>query len=455
MKQSESQRCRAPIEGSGFSPRRVGNVVLCALALQLAGWCSGCSMFQRPSTFGRPELTQDQRDCWEANRSKAKHVPGRGFYVEGTNGFFDEEGRPLASVSGKNGIIDEYDSDEDRLISEKKIKRGVKAVFGRAPNEVVAKEAYAEGEALFGAKQYDAAAKQFFVAYDRWPDSPLEEDALYMAAEANFFADRYQKSEDAYELLLKKYPNTTRLDKVINRRFAIGRYWELKYAANPHWPVTPNFTDKTRPWFDTAGHAIKVYERIRLDDPTGPLADDATMATANFYFVNHRYDDADYFYGLLRTEFPKSDFQYPAHLLGLQTKLLRYQGPDYDGKPLEEAKELAQQLLAQFPNELGADRERIVKMQAEINRGAATREFALAEYYHKGQYYGASKMHYENVARDYPGTELAQQAIAKVESVRGQPAVPEDNFEWLTSLFPESEKLGPSVAKSADKTLRR
>jgi outer membrane protein assembly factor BamD (BamD/ComL family) len=326
---------------------------------------------------------------------------------------------------------------------------------GRAPDESVAKAAYAEGERLFREKQYDAAAKQFLVAYDRWPDSPLEEDALFMAAEANFFADRYQKSEDAYELLLKKYPNSARLDKVINRRFAIGRYWELKHAANPHWPVRPNFTDKTLPWFDTAGHAIKVYERIRLDDPNGPLADDATMATANFYFVNRRYEDADYFYGLLRTEFPKSDFQYPAHLLGLQAKLLRYQGPDYDGKPLEEAEELSKQLLAQFPNELGADRERIVKMQAEVRRGAAAREFALAEYYHKGQYYGASTMYYENVAREYPGTELAQQAVARVDAVRGQPVVPEDKFEWLTGLFPESEKLGPSVARSADKTLRR
>jgi outer membrane protein assembly factor BamD (BamD/ComL family) len=286
----------------------------------------------------------------------------------------------------------------------------------------------------------------------RWPDSPLEEDALYMAGEANFFADRYMKAEDAYGQLVKKYSSTARLDKIIHRRFAIGRYWELNHTAEPHWPLTPNFADETRPWFDTAGHAIKIYERIRLDDPTGPLADDATMATANYYFVNRRYEDADYFYGLLRSEFPKSEFQYPAHLLGLQAKLLKYQGPDYDGKPLEEAEQLSKQLLAQFPTELGADRERIVKMQAEVRRGQATREFALAEYYHKGKYYGASKMFYDNVARGYPDTELAKQSIVKIEETRGQPEVPEDRFEWLTGLFPESQKLGPSVARAPAKT---
>jgi outer membrane protein assembly factor BamD (BamD/ComL family) len=148
---------------------------------------------------------------------------------------------------------------------------------------------------------------------------------------------------------------------------------------------------------------------------------------------------------LLRSEFPKSEFQYPAHLLGLQTKLLKYQGPDYDGKPLEEAAEISKQLLAQFPTELGADRERIVKMQGEVLRGQAEREYSLAEYYHKNKYYGASKMHYDNVARKFPQTELAKQSIARIEEVRGQPDVPEDKFEWLTSLFPESSKLGPQV----------
>ena len=403
-------------------------------------------MFQSPKDPGyRAEPTASQREWWEANKHRAVYVKDRGFYVEGVSGYFDENGRPLPSVSGKEGVVDEYDTEEDRIISEKKIKRGLKSVIGRGPNETKARTAYEAGERLFREKNYDDAAKQFFVAYDRWPDSPLEEDALYMAGEANFFADRYQDAEDAYGLLIKKYPGTTRLDDVIKRRFAIGRYWEMKYLSDPHWPVTPNATDKTRPWFDTAGHAIKIYERIRLEDPSGPYADDATMATANFYFVTHRYEDADYFYGLLRTEFPKSEFQYPAHLLGLQTKLLKYQGPDYDGKPLEEAHQICKQLLAQFPSELGADRERIVKMQGEVRRGQALREYSLAEYYHKGQYYGASKMHYDNVAKQFPDTELAKQSIARVEEVRGQPLVPKDNFEWLTSLFPESSKLGPRV----------
>ena len=131
------------------------------------------------------------------------------------------------------------------------------------------------------------------------------------------------------------------------------------------------------PLFDTLGRAMKVYENIRLNDPTGPLADDAIMATANSYFRRGRYNDADYQYDLLRKEYPRSDHQFNAHVLGLQCKLRKYQGPDYDGTPLEEAKQLVKQQQMQFAGELDRDqRQRLAEIDAQVNRQLATREYA-------------------------------------------------------------------------------
>ena len=76
------------------------------------------------------------------------------------------------------------------------------------------------------------------------------------------------------------------------------------------------------------------------------------MATANIYFDRGRFDDADYHYTLLRREYPRSELQFEAHLLGLQAKLRKYQGEDYDGTPLEEAKTLVKQLRSQFAGRL-------------------------------------------------------------------------------------------------------
>jgi outer membrane protein assembly factor BamD (BamD/ComL family) len=419
------------------------------LALCLLTAVGGCALSPKSPPPARPPLTQEQSAWWEANKHRKRYVPGRGYQIEGVAGFFDESGRKIPDSTAAGLAAD--DSAEEGFLERmapKKAAANFKKLIGQGPNEGAARRAIAEGDAMFRQKQFVAAAKKFETAYKRWPDSSLEEEAMFKAAESQFFADRYSKADDAYGMLTKKYPSTQYLGQVVIRRFAIGRYWEQYDRAHPHWPLTPNFVDRTRPMFDTAGHAMKVYERIRLEDPTGPLADDSIMATANARFIQGRWDDADYHYGLLRTEYPKSEFQYQAHLLGLRCKLLKYQGSDYDGTPLDEAEELATQLLTQFPQELGAERERVVQVRASINAQRARREWDMAEYYAQGRYNGASRHFYEKIINQYPDTQLAQDARARLEQIKGEPDNPKDPFEWLVKLLPESKREGPVLPKT-------
>jgi len=74
-----------------------------------------------------------------------------------------------------------------------------------------------------------------------------------------------------------------------------------------------------------------VFDKIRIDDPTGKLSDDATLAAANAYFAQGDFEKADQFYTDLRKTFPSSEHQFTAHFLGLKAKLLCYSGPDYSG----------------------------------------------------------------------------------------------------------------------------
>ena len=409
----------------------------------------GCASFQRPAAqTAMAEPTPEQREWWEANRSRSKYMAGRGFYVEGVSGFFDEKGRPISSSGPEPSFLTEDEEELDLIdaVSPSNSMKRFKKMIGRGPNEPIARQAFDEGEALFKQARYKEAAAKYTIAYDRWPDSPLEEQALFMSAECLFFADKCPKADDTYAMLVKKYPGTQYLDRVTSRRFAIARYWEGFSREHPHWPVTPNLLDKTRPLFDTAGHALRVYESVRLDDPTGPLADDSIMATANAYFVQGRYEDADYHYALIRTEYPKSEHQFQAHLLGLRAKLMSYQGPDYSGKPLDEADEVANQLLTQFPNELGTERERVVQSRGEIRANKALREFQLAQFYDNGKYYGAARVHYENVAKQFPDTKMAETALARIEQVKGEPANPTPVFGWVEEVLPQSKKKGPTIA---------
>ncbi len=420
------------------------------LALCLAAASGGCSLAPKNQLAQQTvaPLTQEQADWWAANQHRKQYVQGKGYYVDGVSGFFDQDGRKLPTTLDSGLTASEEDQGFLERMSPKKAIKRLKVAMGQGPDEKIARKAVEEGDSLFRQKQYAKAADQYRVAYKRWPDSPLEEEAIYKAGESQFFADRYSKADDEYALLIKKFPSTQYLSQVIIRRFAIGRYWEQSDLAHHHWTLTPNFNDKTRPFFDTAGHALRVYERIRLDDPTGPQADDSVMAAANFHFVKGHWEEADYHYHLLRSEFPKSEFQFQAHLLGLRCKLLRYQGPGYEGAPLNEAEELATQLLTQFPTELGEERQRVGQVRAGIRDQRALREWDMAEFYARGEHYGGARFYYEKVVKDYPETKLAQESRGKIEQFKGLADNPPVPFQWLIDILPASKKEGPVVPKN-------
>jgi outer membrane protein assembly factor BamD (BamD/ComL family) len=176
------------------------------------------------------------------------------------------------------------------------------------------------------------------------------------------------------------------------------------------------------------------------------------MATANSYFLKGRWDDADYHYGLVRSEFPKSEHQYQAHLLGLRCKLLRYQGPGYEGSQLDEAEDLATQLLTQFPTDLGNDRERVVQVRANVRSQRALREWEMAEFYAKNDYYGAARHYYAKVIDDYPDTKLAELSRGRVTEFAAEPANPTPPFEWLVDLLPASKKSSPTLTPVSAQT---
>ena len=338
----------------------------------------------------------------------------KGWKVEGVDGYFDDDGRPIQGPVATERIIEAGDDEEEiGLIPglDPRVQYGkMKEAVGLGPDEQVARDAYTEGERLFREKKYKDAAEKFSEAVSRGPHSQIEQDAMFMLAESYYFGDRYIKARDAYDALVKEYPNTRYMDSLIDREWKIAQYWENYEEYSPDWAMTPNAYDKTRPWFDTMGHAIKTYDNIRLNDPTGPRADDAIMATANIYFRNGRYDDADYHYTLLRTQYPKSEMQFEAHLLGLQAKLRKYQGrlrwhAARGGQDAGEAAADAVRRPAE-PRRKGtaATRRRPAQSgnrHARLSHGRVLRRHEALR---------RLRIYYAQVIQKYPDTELATQA---------------------------------------------
>ncbi|MGE3407805.1 MAG: tetratricopeptide repeat protein [Pirellulales bacterium] len=400
---------------------------------------------------------------WPRTAAQPTGHPARGTASRAINGvpLVSQASRPMAVAQDDEGVrqasagqpvIRQQSGDDPSLFSDENLENlKPRKVFGNLRqltpwkrDEDLGRRYLQEGDNLFREKKYDEAVGKYKSAAFRWPESVVEEDALFMLGECYFFTDRYPKASDTYAKLLKRYSSggnhCRHLEKAVARQFAIARYWEQVQAYAPKNWAYPNLTDKTRPRFDTTTGALAAYQSVWMNDPTGPLADDAVMAAANNYFTQSRFEDADFHYTQLREQHTGSEHLVDAYVLGLQAKIKTYQGPNYDGVPLEQSGNLADQMLTQFPTELGPERQRVVETQQKIRELNAERHWSMATYYGKNKYYGGTRYYCDLIIKEYPDTRFASLAEAKLKDIAGLPDNPPQKLKWLLDMIPSRDR---------------
>lgn len=275
---------------------------------------------------------------------------------------------------------------------------------------------YDSAEALFKQKNYKEAEGAFRKLARKYKDTPVEEDSMFMLAECQFLTERYPKAQDSYERLLKKYENSRHLDTAVRRLFTIARNWLSDVFPNDEMPdhnALADLVDSSTPLLARHGRALEALSSVRLHDPTGPLADDALMMTASYYFLQGQYEDADFYFQTLRQDYPQSDHQPLAHVLGIRAKIRSYQGPEYDGQQLEEAERLARSTLRQFPA-LKDERANLMRTLEAVRQQKAERTWNTADYYRRSGHPDSARVYYQQLVDHYPDTRWAVLARAQL-----------------------------------------
>jgi len=365
---------------------------------------------------------------------------------------------PLGSRNANRLLLDD--------LAPSQIGTTLKTRFSTGENKTSAQAAYAQGEQFYqqatqtieanpNGDQHEEyfvnAANKFKTAGVLWPDSSLAEDAFFYEGESYFFANRYVQANRAYEGLIAQYSGTRYLDRAEQRRYSIAIYWlDLKKNGAP----MVSLNNAKRPKFSLASEARRILHRIRIDDPSGKLADDATFALGTAYMAINRHEDAAETFSYLRKDYPGSEHQFNSQMLELESRLKSYRGPDYDGLPLVEADKLRKQIVAQFPNEASQHADILNKQSSLITNQLAQRDYQIGEFYEgKGENL-AAKIYYEKVQSDHSNTIFENGLNEKISTVAAKPATPAPPAKWLTDLFPEGNPEKPIISTSGQTILR-
>ena len=300
---------------------------------------------------------------------------------------------------------------------------------------------YQAATELYNDDQFVEAEKAFKKVAKKFKKSDIREDAIFMQAESAFQQEHYADANDLYAQLLKEYPSTRHLDVAAERLFKIGRIWldfpevaklgeieqvnfedpkrKLPAEEPPQLNTTPifvpNFFDEHRPAFDTPGNGVAALQLIWMNDPTGPLADDAMMLVASHYARKGNYIESDRYFRMLRETFPNSPHLQDAFLIGSHVKLMAYQGANYDDKTLTDAEMLKKSTIRLYPQI--AEAGRLNEELARIEQAKAERDWQLVELYaRKGNKRAVAVMCHQLISH-YPKSAQAEQAREKLEAM--------------------------------------
>jgi outer membrane protein assembly factor BamD (BamD/ComL family) len=318
-------------------------------------------------------------------------------------------------------------------------------------------------EALFRAEDYAKSGKAFEEVADKHKDVlEVHERALFMKAESEYQLGHFAEARDSFQEFRKAYPGSRHVSSAMQHLFAISDTWleDARKDVRHGKPSTVhrflNFDPDRKPYFDIDGHAIETLKYVRENDPNGPLADDSLMMAAGYHFTMGDYTEAADLTDHLIHNYPHSEFQAQAHLMNAEAKIHSYKGHSYDGRKLEEARRTLRSAVAQFPEQLDSDRQRVFRELEEIRHEQAKTQFEIAEWYHQmgnrspkmsDTYYRSARLYYQYVQKNFPGTKWADRAAEQLGKIPDVPPPrpkkelisPDQSSEpkrsWLSSAY--------------------
>ncbi len=255
------------------------------------------------------------------------------------------------------------------------------------------------------------AARHYRALVASWPSSAQAAAAQYELAALYDARGQYAKAFDAYQALNDRYPGSQPYDAILARQFALAKIVmerrKLRFLFGG---------------FRAPEDAIPMFEAIVRQAPRGPFAAEAQFLVGSAYESNADYVEGALAYAETQYRFPESAWAKEAAFRRARCLYRLSRSTPHDVELADDAWYALREALREQPDSPFAAEARAAA--DDLFQRRAREAYEVARYYDRhGRRTEAARVAYQRVAGQFPGTEWARLAEARLAEL--PPSSPE------------------------------
>lgn len=287
-----------------------------------------------------------------------------------------------------------------------------------------AQEQFEYAMQLYKERDLDGAKEQFRNLLKKYPGSRVAPEAQYRLGTIYEEEKEYRKAFHAYKTLVESYPQSERVDEVIEREYRIANLFlsgrKGKILGMAILPSLPR--------------AAEIFKHIVTQAPYSEWGDKAQFRLGLTYKKEGRFEEAMEAFQALIDQYPQSELVADARFQLAETAYLRSQAEFRDQRALESASEVVDQFLTRYPDATVSDK--VAKLRQEIDEKNAEKNYRIALYYERENYLPSALIYYADVAHHYAHTKWGKKAQDRLKMLK----------EPATYLSAQDEELRQEIS---------
>ncbi|UCD15888.1 MAG: outer membrane protein assembly factor BamD [Candidatus Omnitrophota bacterium] len=266
---------------------------------------------------------------------------------------------------------------------------------------------YREAQKYFDTKRYKVALTKFKKLIVNYPDA-------FEAAESQFFIGRcLQELNQPYQAFLEfkkvliSYPNSQRINEVIERQYRIGEYFLGREPKR--WLGVSMYDFVEHP-------AIEIFKTIVDKVPYSEYAPVSQYKLGVLLMDLVRFQESREAFQKVIDDYPDSEWALPSRYQLAVATAKAFPGGGYDSSALEEATRRLDEFIKKHPEAkvVSAATDKL----AELRNKEAKKKFDIAKFYEKQKKYKSAVVYYKTVLDEYPDSDYVSEARGKIEELR-------------------------------------